>query len=44
MTPDAGPSVKITVRVPESVRAQLDALAAVTGRPRQSHALDALRH
>jgi len=35
--------VNITVRVPESVRAQLDALAGATDRTRQYHALEALR-
>ncbi len=36
-------TVNITVRVPESVRNQLDALAKATERTRQYHALDALR-
>ncbi len=35
--------VNITVRVPESVRAGLDALAAATDRTRQYHALEALK-
>ena len=43
MTADIEQTVNITVRVPESVRAQLDALAAATDRTRQSHALEALR-
>jgi len=33
----------ITVRVPESMRAQFDALAKSTGRTRQYHASEALR-
>ena len=43
MTADVEQTVEITIRVPEGVRAQLDALAAATDRTRQHHALEALR-
>ncbi len=43
MTAAVEQTVNITVRVPESVRAQLDALAGATDRTRQYHALEALR-
>ncbi len=36
-------TVNITVRVPESVRTALDALAEATDRTRQYHALEALK-
>jgi RHH-type rel operon transcriptional repressor/antitoxin RelB len=42
MTATAEQTITITVRVPESLRAQLDALAEATERPRQYHALAAL--
>jgi len=35
--------VTISVRIPESLRDQLDALAEATERPRQYHALESLR-
>ena len=37
------PTTVITVRVPESMRAQIDALAKSTDRTRQYHALEAMR-
>ena len=43
MTADVEQTVGLTVHVPESVRAQLDALAEATDRTRQYHALEALR-
>lgn len=37
------PTTTITIRVPESIRAQFDELAKATGRTRQYLALEALR-
>lgn len=39
----AGPTTTITVRVPESLRDQIDELASAMGRNRQYVALEALR-
>ncbi len=43
MVATAEQTVNITVRVPEHVRAELDALAEATDRTRQYHALEALK-
>ena len=43
MVDDVEQTVEITIRVSESVRAQLDAPADATDRTRQSHVLQALR-
>lgn len=37
------PMTTISVRVPESMRDRIDALATATDRTRQDHALEALR-
>ena len=43
MDPSAEPTTVISVRMPERIREQLDALTTATGRSRQYHAAEALR-